>query len=110
MSKHAHDERPTEMPVKTESRIPHFQSIEEETEFWDTHSTTEFEDEFTPVTDVGFVIRRAPATKALTVRVDEQTFRRLAEQANRQGIGPSTLVRMWIGEHLRRHEDQPVPR
>lgn len=29
----------------TKSRIPEFKTIQEEAEFWDVHSTTEFEDE-----------------------------------------------------------------
>ena len=33
------------------SRIPHFNSIEEEAEFWDTHDSTEFEDEWEEVTE-----------------------------------------------------------
>ena len=31
-------------------RIPDFSSIEEEAAFWDTHDTTDFEEEFHPVT------------------------------------------------------------
>ena len=32
------------------NRIPDFSSIEEEAAFWDTHDTTDFEEEFHPVT------------------------------------------------------------
>ena len=32
------------------NRIPDFPSIEEEAEFWDTHDTTDFEEEFHLVT------------------------------------------------------------
>lgn len=32
--------------ARPKSRIPHFKTIEEEAEFWDTHDLTEFEDEF----------------------------------------------------------------
>lgn len=39
----------------TKSRIPAFSSTEEEAEFWDTHDSAEFEDEFETVTDVKFV-------------------------------------------------------
>ena len=35
------------IPVR--SRIPDFASLEEEAEFWDTHDSTEFEDEWEPV-------------------------------------------------------------
>ncbi|MBA7520970.1 hypothetical protein ES705_13070 [subsurface metagenome] len=30
-------------------KIPRFKSVEEEAEFWDTHDTEEFADEFEPV-------------------------------------------------------------
>ncbi len=93
-----HNQRPAK---KVKSRIPRFKTIEEEAQFWDTHSTADFEDEFEEVKDVKFVVRRSPVDKALTVRVDRDTFVRLAEEARTQGIGPTTLVRMWILEHLR---------
>lgn len=70
--------------AKTGCRVPHFQTVEEEAQFWDTHSTTEFEDEFEPLSDVKFLVRRSPANKAITVRVDAQTFAKLADQASRQ--------------------------
>lgn len=35
--------------------IPSFRSIEEEAEFWDTHDTVDFEDEWELVTDVTLV-------------------------------------------------------
>jgi hypothetical protein len=84
-----------------QSRIPHFKSIEEEAEFWDTHSTTEFEDEFEDVPDVRFVVVRAQPKKALTVRLPAESLARLTQQAHEQGIRPSTLARIWILEHLK---------
>ena len=44
---------------RTESRIPAFKTIEEEAEFWDTHDSSEFDDEFETVTDVRFVRSKA---------------------------------------------------
>ncbi len=88
---------------KPKSQIPHFKTIEEEAEFWDTHNLTEFENELEDMTgQVQFVERRAPASKAITVRLDERAMATLNKKAKEQGIGPSTLVRMWIQEHLRR--------
>lgn len=81
------------------SRVPAFKSVEEEAAFWDTHSSEEFSDELTPVEDVQFV--RANPRKALTVRIDEDTFEELAREAREKGIGPSTLARMVLLEHLR---------
>lgn len=63
-----------EKPVaeRTKSRIPEFKTIEEEAEFWDTHSTTEFEDE----------------------------FERLRGEAEAEGTAPDTLALLWIMERL----------
>ncbi|MEW5989122.1 MAG: CopG family antitoxin [Chloroflexota bacterium] len=87
-----------------QSRIPSFKTVEEEAAFWDTHSSVEFEDELEVVTDVIFVKAR-PRKRGLTVRLDEDTLTRLAQQAQEKGVGPSTLARMWILERLRRSEN-----
>ncbi len=87
-----------ERPKGSKSRIPTFQTIEEEAAFWDTHSSEEFADELTPVENVKFVTARSK--RALTVRVDEDTFEELTREAREKGIGPSTLARMLILEHL----------
>jgi hypothetical protein len=83
----------------TKSRIPAFKTLEEEEAFWDTHSSEEFADELIPVENVKFV--KVGAKKALTVRFDEDTFEELTREAREKGIGPSTLARMVILEHLR---------
>jgi len=80
------------------SRIPTFKTIEEEAAFWDTHSSEEFADELTPIEHVKFV--PSSSKKALTVRFDEDTFEELSREAREKGIGPSTLARMVILEHL----------
>jgi CopG antitoxin of type II toxin-antitoxin system len=84
---------------KSKSRIPTFQTVEEEAAFWDSHSSEEFAEELTPVENVKFV--KAGTKKALTVRFDEDTFEELSREAREKGIGPSTLARMVILEHLR---------
>jgi len=89
-----------ERPKGTKSRIPTFKTIEEEAAFLDTHSSEEFADELTPVENVKFV--KAGSKKALTVRIDEDTFEELTREAREKGIGPSTLARMVILEHLRK--------
>lgn len=82
---------------KRPSRIPTFRSYQEEADFWDTHDTTDFEDEFLPVQ-----VRVAKdLSEGLTVRLDPTTLAELRERAEDKGIGPTTLVRMWILEHLR---------
>jgi hypothetical protein len=81
----------------TASRIPDFQSREEEAKFWDTHDFTEFLEETRPVKlRVGTNL-----SEGLTVRLDRRDREELERRASEQGIGPSTLVRMWIKERLR---------
>src|SRR5688572_17207668 len=81
----------------TASRIPDFASREEEAAYWDTHDFTEFLDETRPVKlRVGKQL-----SEGLTVRLDRQDRDELERRASEQGIGPSTLVRMWIKERLR---------
>lgn len=83
----------------TKSRIPTFKTIEEAAEFWDEHSLADFEDELEEVTDVRFVPHQPK--KAITVRLPEDTVVALTREAKTRGIGLSTLVRIWILEHLR---------
>jgi CopG antitoxin of type II toxin-antitoxin system len=79
------------------SRIPNFRSREEEAAFWDTHDFTEFLDESRPVK-----VRVAKnLSEGLTVRLDRRDREELERRATEQGIGPSTLVRMWIKDRLR---------
>jgi predicted DNA binding CopG/RHH family protein len=88
------------MPKKkgpTPSRIPEFASIEEEAAFWDTHSTADYENEFTPVR-----VRIAKRlSTGVTIRFDPETLQRLRAIAREQGIGPTTLIRMWVLERLK---------
>jgi hypothetical protein len=78
------------------NKVPRFKSREEEAQFWETHSTTEFEDEFE---EVKLKVAR-PLSHILAVRLDARTIDRLAELGRAKGLGPSTLARMWLLERL----------
>ncbi|MBI3979355.1 MAG: hypothetical protein HY331_14325 [Chloroflexi bacterium] len=39
-------------------------------------------------------------SQALAVRLDQETLEKLREEARARGIGPTTLVRMWVLERL----------
>ncbi len=80
----------------TSGRIPTFASIEEEAAFWDSHDTTDFEGEFTPVR----VRFSKNLSQVLAVRLDQDTLEKLRKRAHAKGVGPTTLARMWILEHL----------
>ena len=85
-----------EREPKKKARIPAFSSIEEEAAFWDTHDTTDYEDEFKPV-KVRFARN---LSQVLALRLEPQTLEELRELARKKGIGPTTLARMWILERL----------
>jgi hypothetical protein len=97
----------TQRTPRPKSRIPRFKSIAEEAAFWDTHSLADFADELEPVADVRFVVMRAGPKKPLTVRLPEDTLKTLTQHAHAQGVGASTLVRMWILERLRGQTPKP---
>jgi len=80
------------------SKIPGFETYEEEAEFWDTHDTTEFEDEFEPAeaTFAQSLVRRG-----LTVPLDAQTIELLQRLAREKKTEPATLVRIWILDRMR---------
>lgn len=85
----------------TISRIPDFATREEEAAFWDSHDFTDFLDETRPVK-----LRVAKKlSEGLTIRLDPRDRAELDRRATEQGIGPSTLVRIWIKERLRQGDN-----
>ena len=93
----------TKKQPEPRSQIPQFASIEEEATFWDTHDTADYEGEFHPV-KVRFA---RPLSEGITIRLDPATLTRLRSRASKRGLGPTTLVRMWILDRLRRKETVP---
>ncbi|MBI2008193.1 hypothetical protein HYS82_00880 [Candidatus Amesbacteria bacterium] len=87
------------MKKRTKSKIPEFKSLQEEADFWDTHSFTEFKDEVRPVkmrVNLG-----GPKEEVLAVRLQPQLKVKLARTAEEMGVQTSTLVRMWVVEKLK---------
>jgi len=89
-----------------ESRIPEFESREDEAAWFDTHDLADYQDEFQTV-KVHFA---RDLSEGLNIRLDKETLALLRETARRKGIGPSTLARMWILEHLRHQDGEAAPR
>lgn len=75
--------------------IKSFKSLTEEVNFWDTHSVI---DEINDGTLVGF--HRANKTGTITIRFEPKYLQKLRSKALESGIGPTTLARMWVMEHL----------
>ncbi len=82
---------------KTKEPLPEFQSRQEMAEFWDTHDFADYMDEFKPV-KVRFAKN---LSQPISIRLDPETLTELRSRAREKGIGPTTLARMWILEHLR---------
>lgn len=78
------------------SKVPQFKTYEEEARFWETHSFADYQDEMKPV-KVSFARN---LLYKLDVRFDKETLDKLDSQASKKGIGPSTLVREIVMEHL----------
>jgi CopG antitoxin of type II toxin-antitoxin system len=90
----------TKVNPKGKPRIPKFAGRAEEATFWDTHSMADYWDELKPVR-----VRFAKnLSQGITIRFDPPTLDKLRLQAQQKGIGPTTLARMWILEHLAEEE------
>lgn len=87
---------------ETKSRIPVFSSRQEEAEFWDTHSLTEFEDEWEPVEvtvadPLGYIYE-------ISVRLDRAASGRLKALAAKEGVSTTELATTWILREIERAE------
>lgn len=84
------------------SRIPKFENREQAARWFDTHDMADYQDEFKTV--------RARFSKNLsegiTIRLDSETLAKIRSQASKKGIGPTTLIRMWIMERLATPDDR----
>ena len=95
----------TKKRERSTERIPSFTDEQEAAAFWDTHSPLDFPDEFE---EAEVSIARSTRKRGLTVKLDQGTIDRLTAIAEGKGIGPSTLARMWILEHLQSLPPEPA--
>lgn len=77
--------------------IPKHVSRRELAKFWDSHSIADYMDELKPV-KVKFAKN---LSEGLTIRLDPKTLKRVRNEAFEKGVGPTTLIRMWIREQLK---------
>jgi hypothetical protein len=81
-------------------QIPEFASREEEATWFDTHDIGDYVDEFEVIDSSNVHVERN-LSHGITVRLTPELLSELRTKAKSKGIGPSTLARMWIVEHLR---------
>jgi predicted DNA binding CopG/RHH family protein len=89
------------------SRIPEFKSLDEEAQWWDTHSVADYMDEF-EIVEANFAknLSEKRPSKGVTVRLDTETIDKLETQAKKKGLGTTTLIRMWLLEHMEEQEQE----
>lgn len=77
-------------------KIPDFKNRQEMAEWFDTHDMGDYQHELKTI-KVKFAKN---LSEGITIRFDPKTLTKLREQAQKKGLGPTTLARMWILEHL----------
>ena len=90
---------------KEPAKIPKFNNIEEAAAFWDTHSPLDYPENFK---EVKVRFDRPLIKRGLTIKLSEETIKELKALADAQGIGPSTLARMWLLERLKAAKERPT--
>ena len=80
------------------TKLPKFASEQEESEFWDSHDSTDFLAETEPV-DMKFIDTRGPK-KQISLRLDQGVIDNLKVIAAAKGVGYQTMIRMWVMERL----------
>jgi hypothetical protein len=82
---------------KSKDVLPeNFETLEELSEFWDTHSTADYEEVMEPVEveiDLSSSKVYCPVAKDLLLQV--------RQQARKQGVSTETLINLWLQEKLR---------
>lgn len=72
-----------------------FTTLEEFWEFWDTHSSADYEDLMTPVeAEINL------SSEQVYCPIAKDVIHQLRTQAHQQGISTETLVNLWLQEKL----------
>ena len=75
------------------AKLPNFSTLEEEAEFWEVHSLTEYMDE---LEDVDLRVEGTSEDTYLTIRVTPETITTLRETARKRDASLQGLLREWI--------------
>jgi aryl-alcohol dehydrogenase-like predicted oxidoreductase len=70
-------------------------SIRELAEFWDTHDSTDFDDELVEITEPVFV-----RSSAIKVPLKAREAKAVEKLAKAKGVSPGELVRDWVLKNL----------
>jgi len=73
-----------------------FETLAELTEFWDTHSSADYEDEMESVE-----VQVDLSSSKIYCPVAKDLLRQLRERASQEGVSTETLINLWLQEKLR---------
>ena len=85
-------------------KIPKFKTDEETARFWETHSFEEYHRD-TKETEIKFVKK---PKKTIAIRLDPDDIKSVETIAQRKGLSYTSLLRMWIKEHLSKETRYPA--
>lgn len=74
-------------------KVPKFKNLKEEREFWDSHDSTDYLEDFEVAEDVVFV---RPKKQVISLRLEPNIVKKLQELADKEGLPPTTYARMLI--------------
>lgn len=77
-------------------QVPSFKNREEEAAWFETHDLADYQGEFKTI-NARF---GKNLSAGLNIRLDPDSLEQLRTIAHKKGVGPTTLARMWIKEHL----------
>jgi predicted DNA binding CopG/RHH family protein len=83
---------------KNGEKLPGFESVDEEVEFWENHDVTDFLDELEDLDDVEY---KQGKDRVVSVRLPQELVDKLKAYAKSQEIPHTTLVRRWIIDSFR---------
>lgn len=72
-----------------------FSTLEELWEFWDTHSSADYEDDMEPVE-----VEIDLSSSKVYCPVAKDLLRQVRQQARQQGVSTETLINLWLQEKL----------
>jgi len=80
---------------RTRDPIPeNFESLEAAAEFWDTHSLTDYLDEFREAKDVKIDL------DSRRLRLENELAKKIGRIARQRGVSSETLMNLWLQQKL----------
>lgn len=81
-------------------KIPTFKSVKDEAAFWDSHDIGDYIEHMRPVKVV--YTPKKEKKQTMTLRISPSVKKEVEGLARRHDISPSTLIRTWIVDGIRK--------